>query len=124
MENPKLRPRVLAAVAQEIEKEVKQICSDKHDSILRMKFKEALERFTWVRVWRELSDHVPTLLRVIGSRNSEKAKPALCVCAMILLKLRNPKMNLVQALVSLVLKAGHANIQVRKICGKNCILLD
>ena len=91
---------------------MKQICSDKHHSILHMKFKEALKRFTWDRVWRELSDHVPTLLRVIGSRNSENAKPALCVCTKILLKLRNPKMNLVQALVSLVLKAGHASIQV------------
>ena len=54
----------------------------------------------------------PTLLRIIGSRSSDTAKPALCVCAMILLKLRNKAMNLVQAIVSVVLKAGQANIQV------------
>lgn len=112
MENPHLRPHVLEAVAMEIEKEVKKVCSDNHDSILRMKFKEALERFSWDRVWRELSDNVPTLLHLVGTRNPERAIPALCVSVMILLKLRNNKLNLVQALVSIILKAGHATIQV------------
>ena len=34
------------------------------------------------------------------------------VCASILLKLRNDKVNLVQSVISLVMKAGHASKQV------------
>ena len=83
-----------------------------HDSILRTKFKVALENLRWDRVRQELVDKVPTLMRVMGSRNTDAAKPALCICAMILLKLRNDKMNLVQALVSVVLKTGQASMQV------------
>lgn len=37
--------------------------------------------------------------------------PALCVCASIILKLRNQKVNVVQTMISPVLKAGHATKQ-------------
>jgi len=37
------------------------------------------------------------------------------MCASILLKLTNGKVNLVQTVISLVLKAGHATKQVRQL---------
>ena len=79
-----------------------------------MKYKVALERFTWDRVWQELENKAPTLLKILsGGASSNNIKPAICTCASILLKLRrNLKVNVVQAVVSVVLKAGHANIQV------------
>ena len=43
-----------------------------------------------------------------SKRASESVKPALCMCASIILKLNNQKINLVQSVVSLILKAGHA----------------
>ena len=39
-------------------------------------------------------------------------KPVLCMCASMLLKLRNPHVNLVQGMVSIVLRVGHACKQV------------
>ena len=113
MSNPQLREHIGTAIAKEVQKELKEICSDEYCSILRMKYKVALERFTWDRVWQELENKAPTLLKILsGGASSNNIKPAICTCASILLKLRNPKVNVVQAVVSVVLKAGHANIQV------------
>ena len=110
MSNPQLHDHVVNAIAKEVQKEIKEICSDQYSSILRMKYKVALETFAWDRVWKELETKAPTLLMVLsGGASSSNIKPAICTCAGIL---RNPKVNIVQAVVSVVLKAGHANIQV------------
>ena len=83
-----------------------------------MKNKTALEHFTWETVWSELEQKAPTLTAILlglaptSKRESEHIKPALSLCASILLKLRNDKVNLVQSVISLVMKAGHASKQV------------
>ena len=106
-------PHIVSAVGKDIKSELKDICSDMHSSILRMKYKEALERFSWERVWEELKEKVPTLLNILCSGvSSDKINPAICMSASILIKLHNPKVNLVQAMLSVVLKAGQASIQV------------
>ena len=113
MENPHLHALVVRAVSKEVKGELKEICSDSYDTILRMKFKVALENFTWSRVWKELQNKTPTLLEILsGGSSNGPVQPSICTCASILMKLRNPKVNLVQAMVSVVLKAGHANTQV------------
>ena len=113
MENPHLRILVVRAVSKAVQSELKEICSDRYDTILRMKYKVALESFTWSRVWKELQSKTPTLLEILsGGCSDGPVQPSICTCASILLKLRNPKVNLVQAMVSVVLKAGHANTQV------------
>ena len=110
---------VVRGVANTIGKEVKLVCSAKHNSILTMKTKPALENFTWRTVWAELQQSAPTLLKVLQGllprqkRESEAAKPIICMCAAILLKFRNPRVNVVQAVISLVLQAGHASKEVR-----------
>ena len=117
--NNSLRPEIVQKLGQVIRnKEVVRICSDEHDSILRLKSKPALEHFSWETVWEELSQNAPMLMSLLlnlvpsSKRDSESVKPALCVCASVILKLNNQKMNLVQSAVSLVLKAGHATKQV------------
>ena len=113
MSNPHLCTHVVTVMAKDVQKELQEICSDTYNSILRMKCKEALERFIWDRVWLKLEMKAPVLLQILsGGVSSGNIKPAICTCASILLKLRNPKVNLVQAMVSVVLKAGHAGIQV------------
>lgn len=83
-----------------------------------MKTKDSLERFTWERVWSEVETCCPTLTSFLWECLSPRAKefentiPSLCVCASILLKLQNPHVNVVQALLSLILKSGHASKQV------------
>lgn len=113
MENPHLHEFVVRAISKEVQGELKEICSDSYDTILRMKYKVALQNFTWSRVWKELQSKTPTLLAILsGGYSKGQVQPALCTCASILMKLRNPKVNLVQAMISVLLKAGHANTQV------------
>ena len=57
----------------------------------------------------EMSAHAPTSLSVLQgitsrrSINIARAKPVVCVCATILLKLKNPKICHIQAMLSLLL---------------------
>lgn len=94
------------------------LSSVKHGSILRMKTKQSMERFTWDRVWLEISTHCPTLTSILQEClppqvvKNDGALAPLCVCASILLKLRNSHVNLVQGIISILLKSGHANTQV------------
>lgn len=61
VENVALRKEVITQVSRLALKEIKLTCSDRHDSILRMKSKISLEKFTWERVWLELEQNVPLL---------------------------------------------------------------
>lgn len=116
--NPNLRHHVVQAVAREVRREIKELCSRKYDTILRMTTKPALENFTWERVLDELERKAPTLLSIIRDSlpkkkaASEAARPAICTCASILLKMTNPHVNLVQGVLSVVLRAGRASTQV------------
>lgn len=119
MGNRTLLPNIAVKLAAHVRRnEVVPLSSDNHDSFLRLKSKPAIEHFTWESVWIELQKNAPILMSLLtnlipqSKRNSEESKPPLCMCASILLKLQNPKMNLVQSMVSLVLKAGHATKQV------------
>ena len=94
VENGALRHEVVLAIGNAAHKEIKKICSDSHDSILRMKSKIALERFTWERVWTEIETNAPLLVSLLlqlippSKREDKRVRPALCICISILLKLR------------------------------------
>lgn len=119
--NKSLFPEIVQSLCRTIKKEIKTVCSETHDSILKMKTKPALEQFTWKTVWLELQQNAPTLIDLLlgllpaSKSNLDSVRPALCMCASILLKLTNGKVNLVQTVISLVLKAGHATKQVRQL---------
>lgn len=116
--NKTLQPYIIAELTKLIRGEVKELCSTKYDSILCMKVKHALEKFSWDRVWGELEKKCPILLQVLTeslpytTRCKESIKPAMCTSACILLKLRCPSMSLLQGMLSIVLRAGHASKQV------------
>ena len=118
LENPSLRHHVVDEVAKEIRKEIKKLCSRKHDSILRMKTKPALENFLWERILDELQLHAPTLITLLrnclpkSKSTSATVSPAICMSASILLKITNPHINLTQGVLSIILRAGHATKQV------------
>lgn len=118
LENTNLRHHVIIEVANEIRKEIKKICSRKHDSILRMKTKPALENFSWDRILKELQLHTPTLLAILTKclpkhkSTSSAIIPAVCTSASILLKMTNPHVNLAQGVLSIILRAGCATKQV------------
>ena len=118
MQNPSLRPQIASVFSSEVKKEIKHLSSCTHDSILRMKTKDSLERFTWDRVWTEIETCCPLLTSFLKGclspklRDNDSSIPPLCLCANILLKLQNSHINLVQAIISMLLKSGHANKQV------------
>lgn len=90
--------------------ELKEICANNYDTILKMKYKE---NFTWGMVWKELESKISTLLAILsGSFSNGPVQLAVCTCASILIKMRNLTVNLVQAMISVTLRAGHANTQV------------
>ena len=109
---------VIYEVAKEIKKEIKKLCSDKNDSILRMKTKLALERFSWDCVLTELQLTTPTLLKILTDCLPKKKTATsavirgICTAASIMLKLSDQKINLVQGVLSVVLRAGSASKQV------------
>ena len=117
VQNTTLRGEVISLLCREAQQEIKKLCSDSHDSILRMTSKPALENFTWERVWQELQLNTPLLANFLTgflpkSKEASCFLPALCVCASIVIKLQNQKVNVVQSMISLLLKAGHATKQV------------
>lgn len=100
----------------------KELCSESFGPILREKSWAAFQGFTWESLWLELVEKAPIFLTfAIGCVPmkkaelgiSEMAKPVLCMCAAMLLKFRNPKMSLVQRIISLIVDAGHCGTQVR-----------
>ena len=93
LENEALRREVITQIGLLLQREIKMICSDTHDSILRMKSKIALEKFTWERVWLELEENTPLLVSIFlqmvprCKREDESTKATLCLCMCILLKI-------------------------------------
>lgn len=128
LENGKLRKQVVQRVGKLIQKEMQMICSEKFNSIMRDTSDVAMEHFSWESIWIELNSKAPTFLSVVESALPTKTKldkkPMLCMIAGMLAKFRNPKMCLVQAVVSLLLKSGHAGSQVSSLyCIVRCVNL-
>lgn len=126
----KVRSKVLSLLAQDIQKELGNICSKKNWSILRDSSVSTLMSFTWDTLISELSVHAPTFLEVLRgivrvkhrvrgkkarARTSKPRENAVVgICAAIMLKNKNIHMNLFQKIVSLILYNGHATKQVPK----------
>ena len=109
-----IRQHVIQAISRVIKQEISVLCSRKLNSTLRLKSKQQLEAFTWDHLWSETQSHAPTLASVLTSTVSitdDSIYPPLCVVAGILMKTHNPQINLVQSIVSLVLKMGQATKQ-------------
>lgn len=99
-----------------INMEIKHLCSDNFNSIIRENSKAGMEHFSWQSVWLELETCAPLLIIVLKqalkiiSTNKKDIILSMLIC--MLLKLRNPKMDYLQSMISLILYAGHAGKQV------------
>ena len=65
--NPNLQEDIIKVSAQEVRKEMQAVASVGHDSILCMKNKESLERFSWDRVWCEVQNTLPFTSKISQS---------------------------------------------------------
>ena len=64
--SPRSANQVIAEIAIIIRKEMKQICSESHDSVIRDS-QEGIKHFKWERVWTELVNHMPTLMKLLSA---------------------------------------------------------
>lgn len=133
VKNPKSHQKVLAVLANDIQREMTVVCSRRANSVLRQTSVEALKQFSWDNFMKELQQLTPTLYAVLKSctdvkrrkrnlgKNATSAHPyqrnemILGLCASILLRHRNVHMNAVQHVISLILNAGHSGKQVSLI---------
>jgi L1 cell adhesion molecule like protein len=130
VKNEHLNGHVVRLISLQIRKEMQTLTSRKHDSILRMKNKQSLENFTWDRVWNEIERFCPTLANVLKDCLPPKLLvkdafiPSVALCSSVLFKLRNPHVNVLQGVISILLKAGHANSQVFRRLAKMSLCLS
>ena len=96
-DNVMLRQEVVHQLCKICRKEIQKICSDTHDSILRMKSKVALEHFSWETVWLEMENNAPLLVAFFKQlfpphkKEDQSTTMAICVCISILLQAQNSK---------------------------------
>ena len=104
---------VVATVSQSIRKEIKHIMSLEHDSILKDST-EAVRRFSWETVWLELTNEVPTLMKLLATLlpNDKSSRNIICVIVCMILKKRFQKMSLVQRAISILLYSTGSSKQV------------
>lgn len=115
-----------------IAKEMKKMCTQSTDSVLRKRDPKSLEEFELGSVIEEMKEHAPSTLSLLrsclaGCRRSEatdiknkgrtqsrKVEPdrVVGVCCAILLRGRSQRMNLLQLMVSMILYCGHASKRV------------
>ena len=115
-----MKCRRIAEVGRIMSNELRLLCSSKFNSILLETSQTALKFFSWETVWQEMAKATPVILSLLQvcipkHASLERVKPVVCMCAPILAKFRNPKLCLVQSVVSMVLQAGHASKQVSVI---------
>ena len=99
--------KVMREVARKIKKEMNDIATSKHDSILRDTV-EAVKHFSWDTVTIELQMKTPILMQLLRSlvRNPAKSKPFIASIACQLLKDNHPKLGLMQRAVSVLFYAN------------------
>ena len=114
--NKELQSQVIKRIGKMCFQEIKHLCSDNYDSILRTTSDVAMTHFSWESIWIEISTKAPTLVSILKSclpvKTKLNRKPVLCLCVSMLLKLRNRKMCHVQSAISLIVHAGHAGSMV------------
>ena len=132
VKHTKICQRVVAKLVKQVQKELHELCSKKHNSMLRQLSFEKLVKFSWSALADEIKSVAPifyTFMKGCTSvqrRNDKRKKTyrvsedvVFGVCASVLLRYRNANMNALQRIVSLQLHSGHSGKQVSHIPNAN-----
>ena len=111
--SPIMLASMLKEVCGAIKVEMKQLSSDKHDSVLRDNI-EAVKHFHWDTVMLEMEKMIPTLISILKHLvpSPSQNKPLVALIASQLLKARHQRMGLVQRAVSVMLYGNGSSKQV------------
>lgn len=117
LKNPETRKYILKLLGRELAREVRAMSSCRANSILKSQDPKHLKEFTWHMLDKELSIYAPLLRHLLHSATTTRVPRSntdavLGMCAAIVLNHRNPKMNLVQKMNSLIMYAGHCSKKV------------
>ena len=112
--DPTTRTYVIRKVQSIVHKELRSLCSNKINSVLR---RADIRNFNWDELLNEVQFHAPVFFAIIQScvhttSPRENRKPIIGLCTAVLLKQKFHKMCLIQKLISIVLYAGHAGKEV------------
>ena len=113
-------------IGRELAKEMKVIASDGAHSILQSQNPSHLKEFSWDMLLNEVSQFAPVLKSLLFSATHTRVPKWMLdlnpqgsntdaivgMCVAMLVNHRNPKMNLVQKINSLLLYAAHTSKQV------------
>ena len=104
-------------LVQLLRREIKNMCSEKVNSLLLDKSSGALCELSWEKLKNELSSNAPILFCILQGCTLTKVTRSnrdatIGICAAILFRFHYPKMSLVQRIISIVLYAGHTAKQV------------
>ena len=128
-----LHKAVLLLFLNQINAECCALCRRSQKSKFRCIPASELPEFQWDAYICELQSKAPLLFQVLStlvSRNDQRNEkkvgsahyPAICTAAAVTLKEQNREMCRIQAVISMVLFASHANKQV-KTCNYQAVLV-
>ena len=120
LKDPITKSYIVSILGIELAKEIRAMSSDSVKSVLQSSDPDDLKEFKWETLHSELSLHAPVMSKLLQlatktRRPRMNQEAVIGACAAIVINHRNPKMNLVQKLTSLILYAGHASKQVLHI---------
>ena len=111
---PRTSDYLLKDFVNKINKEIVAICSLKHNSVLRGNH-TTLKTFSWSKIWHELGDNVPTLIKLFQNLLPKAERKFICYLTSMILKKRCVQMSLIQRAVSFFLYANGTNKEVKII---------
>ena len=94
--------KIMREVARTIRREMEDLASADHDSILR-DTTEAVKHISWETIALELKKTVPTLMSLLRSLVRNESQPFISSLACQLIKDHHPKLELMQRAVSVLL---------------------
>ncbi len=117
LKDPESRKYVLKLLGVELTKEVRAMTSCRVNSILKSQDPKILKEFGWCMLDKELSMHAPVLKYLLRSATTTRVPRSntdaiVGMCAAIILNHRNPNMNLIQKMNSLIMYAGYCSKKV------------
>lgn len=126
MAHPKVKQAVIRVAGKLVRKEMMAMCKRDDPSVLRNSSREAMQSFSWDSLVDELQEKAPTFLQLLrgcirtkrrlvsktGRSYIANENTIIGLCAAILLRHRNTRMNLVQRIISVILYSGHTPKQV------------
>ena len=145
LKNRDMKTAIVTKIGRLIREEVRVMCSNKSDSILRSTDPSTLRNFKCDSVVNEMECYAPVLLKILKEvtklpkiRKNQVAKRVslasleyankqnaiIAMTTAVLCKNRRPSMCLLQKIISLILQAGRSSKQVRMACKQIIIILN